>query len=298
MPRVYLTIIIILVMITGCADKSKAETNQDTLTSEGKNIPQAWKKGEASPIQDIRFTTSDGIEIAGSYRKPAGEAGEKAPGLLLIPMLSRTRKDYDEFSARLSESGFASLAIDIRGHGDSTMDGRIRFGRFTDKEWNDCIKDVNAAFGWLSNCGDVDPDYICVLGASIGANFVLKIGSRSEIAMVVALSPGEDYHGVQVIDDAKKIHEKPVYIIVADGDSYSYESSNKLAQVMDPSVELRVIKNNKKHGTQMFEIPFFQEDLIKWLTEKFTAMKMTDLTEKDLANKKGKRVEAPGTAFR
>ena len=161
---------LILVFLFGCGGKANTAADQENSppANEGRDIPVAWKIGEAAPIEDVSFTTSDGIEIAASYRPAAGEPSGKVPGLICIPMLSRTRSDYDDFTKLLSEIGIASIAIDVRGHGDSTMDGRIRFSRFTEKDWNECTKDVNAAMGWLRKRGDVDERYIGVIGASIG----------------------------------------------------------------------------------------------------------------------------------
>ncbi|MBU1023694.1 alpha/beta hydrolase, partial [bacterium] len=228
---------------------------------------------------------SDGIEIAGSFR-PAAVNKTDAPAMVCVPMLGRTRSDYNLFAKLLSEIGIASLAIDIRGHGDSKMDGKIRYSSFKEKQWNECVNDVNAAIGWLASHKNVDSEFIGLIGASIGANFVLKVGSRREVKLVIALSPGLDYHGVNIEKDAAKIHDKPVYVVATGGDEYSKETVSKLSQIMIKDADIEIIEDQNKHGTDMFRIPAFQEKLIRWISDNFAELKRQALTERDMAEKK------------
>jgi hypothetical protein len=105
--------------------------------------------------------------------------------------------------------------------------------------------------------------------------------------MVVALSPGLDYHGVTPKDYAAKIKGKPVYMVATDGDKYSADSVSAIAQAMDPATKVKIIENRKEHGTDMFRIPFFQEELIRWIKDQFDAMVREELNV-DNPVKKGK----------
>lgn len=283
-------------MMCGCAGKasSNADPNADKPNdpNSGKNVPEAWKVGKAASIENIMLKTSDGIELSANFRPAAEGSNTKVPAFICIPMLSRTKSDYDSFSELLSEVGIASLAIDLRGHGESTMGGKIRFRSFNEKQWNECMKDVNAAIGWLKNRPEIDQRYVGLIGASIGANFALKAGNRDDIRLVIALSPGLDYRGVKIEEDAVKIGAKAVYIICTDGDATAKEAADKLSQIMNPATEVRIIENDKLHGTEMFRIPFFQEGLIRWITDKIGEMYRGDLNYKP-AGKKEKQVKIP-----
>jgi len=301
--KLAILIILFVSLIIGCTSAKTEATNQKSETpksdqttqdnttppptTEGRDIPAAWKLGDAAPIEKVKIVTSDKVEIVANFRPSAGAPSYKIPAVVCVPMLGKTKETYDEFTAHLSEIGIASLAIDVRGHGESTMGGTLRYGSFKPKDWQDCIKDINAAFGWLSNRNDIDKRHIGLVGASIGANFVLIIGAREEVSMVVALSPGMDYHGVAPRDAASKIKGKPVYLAATKGDKYSADSVNTLLQSMDPSTTMKIIDNRNEHGTNMFQIPFFQEELIKWMKEKFDAMVRDELNI-DNAPKKGK----------
>ncbi len=283
-------------LLTGCPAKTSPDSEVDspTATNEGRGIPESWKIGEAMDIEDVMLKTSDGVEIAASFRPAAGNA-EKSPAMVCVHMLGKTRKEYNSLTKQLSEIGIASLAIDIRGHGDSKMGGKIRYSSFSDKQWNECVKDVNAAIGWLISRDNIDKRFLGLIGASIGANFVIKAGSRREVKIVVALSPGLEYHGVQIEKDAAKMHEKPVYVVVTDGDKYAFETATKLAQIMQKQVEIEVIHERDYHGTDMFRIPAFQEGLINWIGNHLGDMVREALTEEDMAKKKGKEGTVKGS---
>ena len=285
----FLILITLALVLTGCPNTASSDSKDKAriTANEGRGIPESWKIGEAQPIEDITLTTSDRVKIAGSYRAAAGNA-EKAPIMICVHMLGKSRDDFKDLTEQLSSLGIASLAIDIRGHGDSKMGGKIRYSSFSEKQWNECVKDVNAAIGWALRRDDIDGRFLGLLGASIGANLVIKAGSREEVKIVVALSPGLDYHGVQIEKDASKIHEKPVFVVVTDGDKYSFETASKLAQVMQKQVEIQILEGRKQHGTDMFRIPAFQEGLLYWIGNNLGEMRREALTAEDMAEKKGK----------
>ena len=66
--------------------------------------------------QTVRLTTSDGVPIAGSYwpgRRPGG------PAVLLLHGVDSSRASFARHAAWLNGLGYAVLAIDFRGHGES-----------------------------------------------------------------------------------------------------------------------------------------------------------------------------------
>ena len=265
----YLKLLLILaVVLAGCPSGNSNSSDSDStqIANEGRDIPTSWKIGDAADKQDVIIKTSDGIEIAGSFRPSAGNR-TNTPAMVCVPMMGQTRSDYNLFTKLMSEIGIATLAIDLRGHGDSKMGGKIRFSSFKEKQWNECVRDINASIGWLAANDNVDREVIGLIGASIGANFVLKVGSRREVKIVVALSPGLDYRGVKIEKDAAKIHDKPVYVLATDGDKYSNETVSKLSQIMDKNTDVEIIEGYKQHGTRMFDIPAFQEKLIRWISD-------------------------------
>jgi predicted alpha/beta hydrolase len=91
-----------------------------------------------APAQAVRLTARDGIAIVGTYwpgRKP------DAPAVLLLHGVGASRNQTAPMAEALVAQGYAALAIDLRGHGESAI---------TDHSYGlDEGLDARAAFGWL-----------------------------------------------------------------------------------------------------------------------------------------------------
>ncbi len=98
---------------------------------------------------EVTFPTSDGVKLVATW-KPAA-SGPSAPAVLLLHAFSRERREVagaaDAFGAR----GFSTLALDLRGHGESVWKGgaRISLGASFQKNPNAFPRDVEAACAWL-----------------------------------------------------------------------------------------------------------------------------------------------------
>jgi predicted dienelactone hydrolase len=115
----------------------------------------------------VTFTTSDGWKIYASY----WEAGEGKPAAILLHILTSDRRSYDDLGAKLAAAGFNVLALDSRGHGDSTkQNGETkRYTEFDDAAYKSSLLDVAAAKDFLAEKG-ADTSKLVIVGASIGAN--------------------------------------------------------------------------------------------------------------------------------
>jgi hypothetical protein len=70
--------------------------------------------GEASsPPEPIRFTTEDGIELAGDIR------GGGSTAVVLAHMFPANRTSWADFASILAEEGYLALNFDFRGYGAS-----------------------------------------------------------------------------------------------------------------------------------------------------------------------------------
>ncbi len=220
--------------------------------------------------EKIEFKTSDGWVIVGSYLAPPTKP---APVLILLHMYGRTRYTWRTVAKTWNEMGFAVLAIDLRGHGESTTrDGKsLTYRQFTAKEFAAMENDVKGAIDFLlqEKGGDIDKDRIFVIGASIGANTALRAGCIDErIRAIVLLSPGFAYH-VPISEDLMKCYgERPVLFIAAKGDAEAYVTCEKLYGLASGVKEFKVLEGSA-HGTQMFVgNEWLAEYIGNWLKEK------------------------------
>jgi uncharacterized protein len=105
--------------------------------------------------QRFTLTTDDGVRIAASYF-PVSRIN--APAVLLLHGIKSSRSQFAHEAGWLNRAGFAVLAIDFRGHGES--EPRLRsFGLFE-------ARDAHTAFKWLKTKQADAP--VAVMGFSLG----------------------------------------------------------------------------------------------------------------------------------
>lgn len=196
--------------------------------------------------EKITLKTSDGIEIAGMYRY----TGQQKIAILLH-MMPATKESWDSFAERLLSVGYASIAVDERGHGESTMNGKLDYKKFSDSEQRAKILDVEAAIEFAKQKG-FDESKIVVIGASIGANLAIQsLVEHKNISTAVALSPGLDYHGIRTAPMMSKLHEgQKVVLVASDDDPESFDSVNVLKK-QNQEQTILIERSGLGHGTRM-----------------------------------------------
>ena len=216
-------------------------------------------------MEKITFKTKDGVTITGSYFK---SLKKQAPVFLLLHMMPATKESWNEFAYIIQRNEYAALAIDLRGHGQSTdMNGiRLDYKEFKDEEHRNSMNDIVSAMEFLAGQNGIDMSRIAIAGASIGANLALWQASIDKnVRLIMLLSPGLNYRGIMT-DELAPRFKGPVYILASEGDNKSADSSRKLAGIFPGETKLEILKGDL-HGTNMFNLEIMN-DLLKWSFER------------------------------
>jgi fermentation-respiration switch protein FrsA (DUF1100 family) len=196
-------------------------------------------------MEKVTFKTSDGVEIIGNFY-PAAIGGNQA--VLLLHQFDKNKTMWGDFPEMLAQAGFAVLAIDLRGHGES---GGSR------DDLASAANDVAAAKEFLAGKNQTK---ISVIGSSIGANLALL--STGGNTRVVALSPGLDFKGIAVPLTGLPISQ--ALVIASTDDAYSFASGKKIAESY-PGVKLQT-ETDLGHGVAMLNVkPELKQDIINFL---------------------------------
>ena len=224
---------------------------------EGGSQPQAG--GRSCPM-----TTADGVKL-GATLYPV--QGAKPPGLILVHMLGSERRTWEAFALQAQRKGYACLAFDLRGHGESTTrnGATIAYRTFKTQDWLEAVNDIDAAKKALIENG-ADPENLAVAGASIGANLALIYAlDHKDIAAVVLISPGLEYHGVKTQQAAADYGKRPLLLLDTEGDSYSAASCATLKRNASGLCELREY-HGSAHGNDLLDTtPAAIEQILLWL---------------------------------
>lgn len=217
----------------------------------------------------IVFPTRDGIDLAADWVTAPTTMG----AVILIHAMPATRQSWAAFQRVLARRGLASLAFDLRGHGESThaRDGSVLdFKKFAPNQQSNSIEDVQTAFTWVRRRG-VEPSRIALAGASIGANLALQfLAEEPQIPAAALLSPGIEYQGVNALEFAPNIlPHQAVWMAGSSGDD---DESAQAVKALDGmlKIERKAIEKPQQagHATALFESdPAMMDRIADWLHE-------------------------------
>ncbi len=204
--------------------------------------------------EHVTLTTSDQYHVAALYWAPKKP---NAPGVILLHQRGSNKESWGDLGSKLVSEGYAAIAIDMRGHGQ-TKDPKgnsMSLASLKEIDYQYMLRDIEAAHNYLDEQADVDGNRIAIIGASIGANLAIMYASNDKrVRTVIALSPGLDYFGLKPMDYLGDYGKRALYLIAAKGDKYSDESCTALtaaASESDP-VSYRPF-DGKDHGTNLLK---------------------------------------------
>lgn len=215
--------------------------------------------------QSVRLTTQDGVSLAGTYvdvRSPHGWA-------VLVHMMPATKESFVPLAAALADAGYASLAIDLRGHGASDG-GPEGYETFTDQDHQRSALDIDAAAAYVRTRG-ADDAHIVLIGASIGANLSLQyLANHPALPAAVLLSPGLEYRGVSAKEYIVMIQKgRGIFIVSSQDDGYNAQEAAELwGLIPDGVIKQKEIYARAGHGTTMLEKePLLAERIIQFIRD-------------------------------
>ncbi len=206
-------------------------------------------------MEKFFLVTKDKIKIAANIynvEKPIGWC-------LFLHMMPSTKESWRDFALELQNNGYESLAIDLRGHGESDF-GQNGYLDFSDEEHQKSILDLGTAVDYLIKEREATPDKIILIGASIGVNLTLQyIKEHPEFKTAVLFSPGLDYRGIKtepLVKNLKAGHK--IFFISAKDDKRSggnnAEMSKKLYDLVPEGIKKEIeIYEVGGHGTDILK---------------------------------------------
>ena len=144
-----------------------------------------------TPWEQVSFPTIDEIQISALFGVLDDETKNRT--VILVHELGTGKEQWLQNTSLfvdLLEGGYNVLAIDLRGHGGTSLpDGRLQISL---EDLEDSYLDVSAAVSWLQARPEVDAGRVAVIGDGVGGNiaFVIIGAIPQRIKAAVALSPG------------------------------------------------------------------------------------------------------------
>ncbi len=210
--------------------------------------------------EQVSLTTADGINISGSY-VPSPNPNNTV--VFLIHQLRKDKSVWDNLVQKLASSGFSSLAIDLRGHGQS---GGGSWEDFSEEQFQSMLKDVEAGGRYLRE--KYPTANLSLIGSSIGANLALNYAAKNNVSSLILLSPGLNYKGITT-EEASAGFSKPIFMAASSDDpNESVDAARRISEIITtPETNLNIVTyDDAGHGINMFtKHPELQDQIIEWL---------------------------------
>lgn len=189
-------------------------------TTEATSTEEVGLGTPAAP-QDVKITLTDGTEIVALYY-PSMLSGRKAPAALLLHQNAGKKEEWALLIPSLQEAGYAVLAVDQRGFGKTG--GKTAYGLLE--------QDATEMIAWLASQPGIESGEIAIIGASVGANAALRAcAALDSCKVVVALSPGLNFMGLQVEEVVTNMKGKSLLLISGQVDTESAKAVRTLGAV-------------------------------------------------------------------
>jgi len=216
----------------------------------------------------IVLTAADGQRIVGSFSK-----GDSGIGVVLLHMYRNSKESWQPLLEKLQGRGITTLAIDMRGHGESRLgpEGEDLYKKVVARDpelFNKMHLDAEAAILYLTAHG-TDPDKVGLIGASVGCSVAIHTVSAgtAPVGTVVVMTPGKDYLGVSTMKDIENWPGIPL-LILSSREELERGASTIYARLKNSGATLKVFEEDDIHGTNMLGKVNGAEELIAdWLEE-------------------------------
>ena len=213
--------------------------------------------------QAITLTTEDNWKLAANYYP-----SQNGKAVILLHDIERKKEDFSSFAAKLAESKYGVIALDLRGHGQSTNLGSQKdFKRAgTDNEFNQMVRDVNSAVAFLQTKG-IGIDDVYLVGAGLGANVAAKsLIFNQHAAGIVLLTPSLKARDVLAMNGLK-VYKNPVLVAVSAEDRKAFMEASFIrnaAFLSSGEGKVTFLTAYDKSGAEMLD-KYFTYSILQWI---------------------------------
>ena len=201
----------------------------------------------------VTFHAADGRMLTGLFM----EADDRpAPAVILVPMLGRSKDDWQGVAQRLADANINALALDLPALSLPTDPEELL-------AWHE---DIRAAVAFLAGRpADIRPGAVGLAGASLGANLaVIAAAADTSVRSIALVSPSLDYRGVRIDAPLRQYGARPALLMASLLDPYSARSVRELVQDAPGPREVRW-SSVLAHGTVLLSRdPDLVQSLVEW----------------------------------
>ncbi len=182
-------------------------------------------------ITEVSLTAVDGATISATLTTPAGRG--PFPTVMLQHGLGGRRQDVSQFHQTFTDLGFATVAIDVRGHGSLSTPEQLPTALAAGAPARDLfvnsVRDLRQTIDFLKSRAEIDANRIGYIGFSLGGILGADFAAADDRIKAVALvGAGADWSSILSGTDIDWIRE------LRANDASFVERAAQALNVVDP----------------------------------------------------------------
>lgn len=205
-------------------------------------------------VREFDVKTPDGFTLKGTLTVPPGRGRHAA--VILAHQFRADRAGWAPLAKELQNRGIATLALDLRGHGQSTdrKGEHVAVGEdFVESAkqvgFDQIPRDLEQAAVWLRRQPGIDGRRLGLAGSSVGALSVLLAAPKIHPIAVLALSPaGNVAFGEGTENRLRRAvirARSAIFVLGAEEDAHAWQNCKAVTEL--PGVYLKGVAG-KTHG--------------------------------------------------
>jgi dienelactone hydrolase len=209
----------------------------------------------------VTFTTPDGVSLAATWRPVPNQPD--APAVLLVHDFSRDRRVLARVEDELLARGLASLAVDLRAHGESTHKGKtlLRLSPRLLADPHAFPLDVETACRWLRT----RTRSVGVLGLSLGGNLAVLATANGWADAAVSVSVNAER--LKTLAGTRPQSARGTLALSAENDAGRAASAQAITQEGREPKKLLLLPG-AAHNLDLLDDPRAKKAAYDWLVER------------------------------
>lgn len=205
----------------------------------------------------MKFIMADGLVMYATYRagEPIRTTPRGTPAILILPSQGETKDDWADVAARLQGDGFTTLAVDVRGAGQT--------GGAPDPAAS--VVDAQALVAHLRDLPGVDPNNVRIIGAGTAATDALRVCAADVRCRAAALiSPRTRTLGTPAEGVMAEYGGRPFLAAAGRTDDTSAVDSTTLHTLARGAKQLLIFDGEARGAALLREQPGLVDALLVW----------------------------------
>jgi pimeloyl-ACP methyl ester carboxylesterase len=227
----------------------------------------------------FQYPAKDGFNMTGNVYLPKMTPGKKVPLVVLLHSIGSSKNDWKDLPEQINAKGYACLALDLRGHGQSIYNSKMKqrsWMYFTDVDYTKYPQDLIFAIDAIKveYAKQIDTRKMIFVGCNIGANTAVIAASKINkqgnfVRSLVMISPRLNTKKLFIPLELVSFGQRPVLIFDNKNSIKGFNETLEIKKYAQGNCVLKVLPTPGMAMSLYKSSPSIKTDILNWLTTIF-----------------------------